>query len=451
MASLVVHVKNMQVAVEELKRAKILTDPTLKTQTILSLCKKIEEESSLLFQQLPLQQTPRPSPVKTPPIPVKPTPKKNFIPQPLVRPLQEPAVVEQVLTVPHTFSSVSFRILEKKEKERYIKELGIKKEELEDFVKIEKLKAKKKIKETKTADFTLYKPNQIGALANTFMKHFADDLIKKYPKFFKPLFDTFLKVNMNILSRSYVASILFFSLLAFPFFLLFLSVFWWMVNTVYPLSYFWVLGFSIFFALLTPPALYIYPASLIGDRQKAIKADLPFALVHMSAVAGSGAAPISIFELLAESDEYPELKKEIKKILNYVNLFGYNLSNALRNVAASTPSEELKELLNGMISTIETGGDLKGYLKEKADDALNIYRLDRKKRVEALGTFSEVYTSVLIASPLLLIITLAIINSIGGEIGGVSVRILAYLGVGIALPLLNLGFIFFLKTQSSGF
>ena len=143
-------------------------------------------------------------------------------------------------------------------------------------------------------------------------------------------------------------------------------------------------------------------------------------------------------------------QKEIKKILNYINLFGYDLTTALKNVANTTASPELKELLYGMVSTIETGGDLRGYLKEKAEDALNLYRLDRKKQIEALATYSEVYTSLLIAAPLLLLVTLAIINSIGGNIGGFEVKTLAWIGVAVALPLINIGFMFFISMSQKG-
>ena len=178
---------------------------------------------------------------------------------------------------------------------------------------------------------------------------------------------------------------------------------------------------------------------------KKIKLELPFALVHMSAVAGSGAKPIAIFELLAESSEFDELKREIKKILNYVNLFGYNLTTALRAVSKVTPSKEFKELLEGMVSTIETGGNLSGYLKEKAEDALSTYKMDRKKQVEALATYSDVYTAILIAAPLLLVVTLAIINSIGGKLAGMDVKFIAWIGVLGVMPLLNIGYFTFLK------
>ena len=117
----------------------------------------------------------------------------------------------------------------------------------------------------------------------------------------------------------------------------------------------------------------------------------------MSAVAGSGAHPLKIFELIVDSGEYKEIGEEFKKILNYLNLFGYSLSTSLRTVAMNNPSSDLKELLNGMASTVETGGDIKAYLYDKSNDALVRYRLQQRKHLESLQAYSEVYVGILIA------------------------------------------------------
>ena len=128
------------------------------------------------------------------------------------------------------------------------------------------------------------------------------------------------------------------------------------------------------------------------------------------------------------------MEREIRKIVNYVNLFGYDLTTALRSVAVTTPSAKFRELLVGIVSTLESGGDLKDYLKSKADDALTSYRLDRKKYVETLATYSDIYTRVLIAAPLLFIVTLAIINMIGGSVLGFDASTLAFLGTFFVIP-----------------
>lgn len=344
-----------------------------------------------------------------------------------------------------SFSSKKFRNLTQEEKKRYIKELSIKPEELEKFIKLQKERKRSKIS-LKKENYSIYHPSDVGKVANRFMKKYADSLVEKYPKFFEPMFGHFKMVEMELLSRTYVSMMLFFTILALPGLFLFLLA----LNFAFNLNILTILIISIIGTIATFAIFYMYPASLIGGKNSKIKLELPFALVHMSAVAGSGAQPVSIFQLIADSKEYPELRKEIKKILNYVNLFGYNLTNALRNVAKVTPNPELKELLNGMVSTIETGGDLRSYLKEKSDEALNTYKLDRKKQVQALSTFSEIYTAILIASPLLLLVTLAIINSIGGNIGGMGVGTIAWIGILGVLPLLNIGFMVFLTISQKG-
>lgn len=345
------------------------------------------------------------------------------------------------------FSSQTFRNLTSDEKNRYIKELNVNQDELRKFIKQQRAKsAKEKNLTLKKEDYTIYTPSELGAFSNKIMKNYADNLVTNYPGFFEPMFKHFKMVEMELLSRSYISMMLLFTLISFPAtFLVFLAL-----NISFKLNILTILAISFIGMIATFFGFYFYPASLIGDKNDKIKLELPFALVHMSAVAGSGGQPINIFQLIVDSDEYPELKKEIKKILNYVNLFGYNLTNALKNVAVTTPNPEFKELLNGMISTVESGGDLKGYLKEKADEALNSYKLERRKQVEALSTYSEVYTAILIAAPLLLLVTLAIINSIGGSIGGLSIGLISWGGILGVLPLLNIGFMAFITASQKG-
>ena len=166
---------------------------------------------------------------------------------------------------------------------------------------------------------------------------------------------------------------------------------------------------AIIAAIVTFTLFYYYPSTVIGSHNRIIKNDLPFVIIHMAAVASSGSKPSSIFKLILSSGEYKGIQSEIKKIVNYVNLFGYDISTALRTVATTTPSARFKDLLNGMVSTIQSGGDLKGYLQQMAEESMNTYTLERKKYVETLSTYSDIYTGVLIAAPLLFILTLSII------------------------------------------
>ena len=426
--------KNVLGYVNELKN---LNRDNNYTKKKIELLKNIDLECSNIYQGIKIGK--------------KDLPKKELaLPKPQIVLPKKRKEVSVSFTGPESIAEFKYSKswnLTKQEKNKLIRDLDMNYDELKDFIKLQKAKSKgKKISKKEKADYSIYSPSNVGKIANRFMKTYADNLVSKHSKFFEPLFRHFKMVEMELLSRTYVSMMLFFTIISLPvIFLFFLAL-----NFAFKLGILTILGISLLGMILTFLGFYFYPASLIGGRKSKIKLEYPFALVYMSAVAGSGANPISIFELIAKSDEYPELGKEIKKIMNYVNLFGYNLTNALRSVASTTPSPEFKELLNGMISTIETGGDLKDYLKEKSIQALNTYKLDRRKQVEALATYSEVYTAILVTSPLLLLVTLAIINSIGGNFGGVSVVTIAWIGIAGVLPLLNIAFMVFVNISQKG-
>ncbi len=339
----------------------------------------------------------------------------------------------------NTNNSESFS-LDRKTKAKFIQETHS-----ESFVikRIKnKIKRREEIKEE--VAYTIYRPSAFGSFANLFVENLTMYLSKQYPKFFSDLSLSLRLGDVKMLSKTYVSIMIFSSILASAGFYLLYALYTFASGGNILIGLVKGISFSFLVLLITPALFYFYPYTTIGNRKKAIKNDLPFVIIHMAAIAGSGASPVSIFNLILNSGEYKGLEGEIRKIVNYVNLFGYDLSTALKVVSSTTPSPEFKDLLTGIIAATESGGDLKSYLKGKATDALNTYRLERKKYVESLATYSDMYTGVLIAAPLLFMTTLAIINVIGGSIGSVSVKTISVVGTYFVIPFLNIVFIVFL-------
>lgn len=330
--------------------------------------------------------------------------------------------------------------LNKKNEKRYLKELNIKKEDIRRFLKGRK---KEDIEEVIEKGYSTYKLNYIGKISNFFFKNIAHNSIKTHPEFYKKLFYSLRLSGIRMFSRTYVSILFLIPILSFIFGTLLGILIFLNQGILSSLIRGLILGILIY--ILSTFLIYNYPKLLIGGRSRRIKNELPFVLMTMSAVAGSGAEPTSIFKLVLETGEYKEISGEIKKIINYVNLFGYDLITALRAVAKTTPSEDFKELLNGMVATIESGGDLKDYLKDKASDSMNTYRLQRKKYVQSLAIYSDVYTGVLIAAPLLFLVVLAIINVLGGTLFGLSLGVISTVGTYVVLPLLNIAFLIFVN------
>ncbi len=331
--------------------------------------------------------------------------------------------------------------LSKATRKKYLKEIGANERRLTQLLHPEKQKKKEKV----IVEYTVYAPPVIGRVASTFCKGITSSLTSSYPRFFGSVAQNLRSSGIKMLSHTYISAIVFLAVL--------IGAATGVLAALLALAtgkHIILVFASAILAFITAAGVSfiigaVYPSSVVQHRRKQIKNDLPFVLIHMSAVAGSGAKPEAIFRLIASSGEYKGVEAEIKKIVNYINLFGYDISTALKTVARTTPSPEFRDLLTGLVSTIESGGSLKSYLKSMADDVMNTYQQERKRYVEILGTYSDIYTAILIAAPLLFMVTLAIINAIGGEIGGFTVRTIALIGIYGVLPFLNIAYVLFLN------
>ncbi|MBI4176805.1 MAG: type II secretion system F family protein [Candidatus Aenigmarchaeota archaeon] len=197
------------------------------------------------------------------------------------------------------------------------------------------------------------------------------------------------------------------------------------------------------FGTLTFTGMVFYPYQKAISRKRSIDTNLPFALNHMAAIAASGVPTYVMFNLLATFKEYGEISAEAKKIIRNVDTFGLSITVSIQQVGERTPSKNFKQLLEGIRSSIETGGDLKKYLSDQAKNALFDYRIKREKYMELLATYADFYTAMLIAAPLFLVSILTVMNMIGGALGGASIESVMVLGIFVALPLVNIAFLLF--------
>lgn len=291
----------------------------------------------------------------------------------------------------------------------------------------------------------IYNPSSIGYVANSTVSKISFFLLDKFPDFFKRLYLNLKLANIRMLSNTYINIMVFFSIISFilGFILSFINA----LSDGLPFLGGLVNGLStaLISGIIAFALIYMYPSMKISDRRRSINANLTFAIDHMSAIAGSGIVPVKMFKLLSESKEYGEISVELEKVVEYMELFGYDLITALKSVSAVTPSDKLKEFFDGYISTIESGGNIEDYLKQKSDEAMTDYKVQRQSYTETISTYSDVYTGILIAAPLFFIATLSLVNMLGGSVGGLDVEKLIVFGTYVVIPFLNILFLIFLQ------
>lgn len=193
----------------------------------------------------------------------------------------------------------------------------------------------------------------------------------------------------------------------------------------------------ILFAALAYFITLMIPESRANRRKKDIDAKLPYALNFIAAMATAGILPSEIFKSLAEQPVYGEVHKEAAWIYRDIEIFSIDIITALRNAANRTPSIKFQEFLQGAITTITSGGDLKKYFMAKADEYMRENRRTQKEFLQTLGVLAESYVTVVVAAPLFLIIILSVMSLFGGP---ANTALILYFIAFIMLPLANIGF-----------
>lgn len=187
-----------------------------------------------------------------------------------------------------------------------------------------------------------------------------------------------------------------------------------------------VLSLAIFGGL-TYLAFMLYPGIVAGERRRNIDATLPYAINYITAMSTAGITPAEIFRLLGESPIYGESAVEARYIAREIDIFGRDLIDSLRIVSTITPSDRLKEFLQGAMAAITSGGNLTEYFRNKAKQYALENRQQQKVFLETLGLIAESYVTALVAGTLFLIILQSIMSILSSESTPVFLYVVIYL------------------------
>ncbi len=280
-------------------------------------------------------------------------------------------------------------------------------------------------------------------LANIFFKGKAADLVEK--GYFNPLKSDLKRITSPLLITTYAAITLFSLALSF-FAAIILSLAVYFLNMGLGMAVLFFLGIP----LLTFVIFYMYPSTKRKSLEKDINQELPFLTIYMSAIATSGIEPSKIFDILLFSKDYPATQREIKKLTNYLNFYGYDLVSAMKLVAKNNPSERFSGLLEGIATTITSGGELTNFLNKHSETLLFDYRLEREKYTHTAETFMNIYISIVIAAPMIMMMMFILLNLTGFGGSSTSSALIAAIII-LIISFVNVGFLVFLNIKQPKF
>ena len=209
------------------------------------------------------------------------------------------------------------------------------------------------------------------------------------------------------------------------------------------------IGISLFTGALTVVGFYFYPIYRADSLKRTLEDGLPFTAGYMSILAGAGVPPDFIFRSLAHVDASLAVSKEARTIMRDVELFGFDVISALEATSKRTPSERFKELLEGFIATLHSGGSLAKYLRDRSRQYMKLKRIALRRFSDTLSVLAEFYVTLMVAGSLIFVVMLAVMAMLGG--GGTGLldpRLLLYLLTYIGLPVGSIVFLIILDMIS---
>lgn len=208
-------------------------------------------------------------------------------------------------------------------------------------------------------------------------------------------------------------------------------------------------GGSLFAVASSIIGFYVYPIYRADKLRRELEDELSFTTGYMAILASAGVSSEKIFYSLSNLSVPLAVSAEARNVVRDVNLFGLDIISALEKASKRTPSERFREMLEGFISTIHSGGDLAAYLREKSRQYMKLKRISLRKFSDTLSILSEFYVALLVTGPLLLVIMLAVMAMLGGGgIGMLGPDILLSMITYLGIPLGSIVFLIILDATS---
>jgi flagellar protein FlaJ len=174
-------------------------------------------------------------------------------------------------------------------------------------------------------------------------------------------------------------------------------------------------------AAITIVSFLYYPMYRADEIKSKLDKNMVYIINYMSVLAGAGIMTEDVFNSFAEDKDTYGIKSSARSIVRDIGLLGKDVISAIEAESRRTPSKKYFKLLNGLLGITKSGGDLKNYLEETAKHEQEVRRRELVDVVNKLNMAAEIYITLGIAFPVILVVLLSLMGIFGGEVtGGLS-------------------------------
>ncbi len=196
----------------------------------------------------------------------------------------------------------------------------------------------------------------------------------------------------------------------------------------------------------TYEVLMVYPSMRAGGLREKIDLMMPEVASYLYAMTSGGVGLRESFKSLSElGDEYGEAAKECGMVVREVEYFGRDIPTALANAAEASPSDKFRDFLSSLLTVVQTGGNIPNYFADKSKQYRTEFAQQQKTTLESLGILAESYVIALGLGPLLILLILMTLGTMG-MFYGPAIYIVTY----VVIPMGSIGFLVVLGSFIKG-
>ncbi len=168
------------------------------------------------------------------------------------------------------------------------------------------------------------------------------------------------------------------------------------------------------------------PNTLTRRRRRRIDSVLTIAAGFFATMASADIPIDTIIRDLGESRQYGEISSECRSMWLRSELFGVDIISSIKESIKSSPSLRFSEFLQGIVTSVNSGGDLKQYFVEKASQFQSELSTMIKQNSNSMSVLAESFVTVGVAFPLILLIIVGIVAFLSptSPLGLISILIL---------------------------
>ena len=164
----------------------------------------------------------------------------------------------------------------------------------------------------------------------------------------------------------------------------------------------------------------LYPALKVRlkyeRRRHEIDSNIHLFITNLALLSTTEIDRREIFKILSEKKEFGELANESKRLYLLTSKWYQNLASAARILMKRTPSKIFSSFLERMAYAIDSGEDLKEFMKRERDVVLNDFSLNYRGMLYDLEIIRDIFIAMSIALTFLIVFSMIIAILVGFDI-----------------------------------